>query len=117
MLIKSQQIQENKTPLYSGVFEIEREGESKEIKDSLITDENTATLRATSEFLESGYDKQEVEFSTYFAPLKINDIIEVYAPTYRIPKDLAKTRFIIKKITHYFKDGVIKTKIKAVRYD
>jgi len=117
MLIKSQQIQENQTPLYSGVFEIDRKGESKEINDSLIANETIATLRATSEFLEYGYDKQEVEFSTYFAPLKINDIIEVYAPTYRIPRDLTKTKFIVKKITHYFKDGVIKTKIKAVRYD
>jgi len=117
MLIKSNQIQENKTPLYTGVFEIGRKGESKEITDNFITNETIAALRATSEFLENGYNKQEVEFSTYFAPLKINNIIEVYAPTYRIPKDLTKTRFIVKKITHYFKDGVIKTKIKAVRYD
>jgi len=117
MLIKSQQIQENKTPLYSGVFEIERSGGSKEITDSFIINEDIARLRAISEFLEFGYDRQEVEFITYFSPLKINDIIEFYAPSYRIPKDLTKTRFIVKKITHYFKDGVIKTKIKAVRYD
>ena len=30
MIIKSQQIQEDQTPLYSGVFEIEREGEQRD---------------------------------------------------------------------------------------
>jgi len=117
MLIKSQEIQENPPAIYSGVFEIDRDGESKEITDNFITTNTTATLRAISEFLEFGYDKQVVEFSTYFAPLRPNDIIEVHAPTYRIPKDLTKTRFIIKGISHYFKDGYVKTKIKAVRYD
>jgi len=116
-MITSQETTQNQTPLYSGVFEIDRQGESKEITDSFIINDDIARSRAVSEFLEYGYDKQTVEFSTYFAPLKINDIIEVSAPTYRIPKDLTKTRFIIKGITHYFKNGYIKTKIKAVRYD
>ena len=117
MIIKSNEISQNQTPLYSGVFEIERKGESKEITDSFIINEEIATLRAISEFLEFGYDKQEVEFVTYFAPLKINDVIEIYAPSYRIPKDLTKKRFIIKGITHYFNSGYINTKIKAIRYD
>ncbi len=116
MLIKSTTTQ-NQTPLYSGVFEIDGQGESKKITDNFIINDDIATKRAIAEFLEYGYDKQTVEFNTYFAPLKINDIIEVSAPEYRIPKDLTKKRFIIKGITHYFKDGYIKTKLKAIRYD
>jgi len=104
-------------PLYRDSYEIDREGDTKEITEPFIIDEVTAEKRAIAEFLEFGYDKQEVEFTTYFAPLKINDIISVYAPDYRIPKELNKDRFIVKNIKHYFKSGYLKTKIKAVRYD
>ena len=104
-------------PLYRDSYEIDREGSTKEINDNFIIDEVTAEKRAIAEFLECGYDKQEVEFTTYFSPLKINDIISIYAPDYRIPKELNKDRFIVKNIKHYFKNGYLKTKIKAVRYD
>ena len=118
MQIKSNKITTETTDhIYKGTFEIDRSGEPKEINESLLTDEASAMLRVTAEFLEYGYDKQEVEFTTYFIPLKINNIISISAPDYRIPKDLSKDRFIVKKVTHYFKDGVIKTKIKGVRYD
>ena len=116
MLIKSQEITQNENFLYSDVYEIDRDGEIKEIRDEFIVNEDIALKRAIAEFLEFG-EKQEVEFITYFAPLKINDIIKISAPTKRIPKELNKDRFIIKNIRHYFKNGVIKTKIKAVRYD
>ena len=117
MQIRSKEIEKTKTFLYTGAFEIERNGSVKTIKDNFITDENTAQLRAIAEFLENGYDKQIVEFETYFVDVKVNDIIKVYAPSYRVPAELNKDRFIVKKVTHYFKDGFIRTKIKAIRYD
>ena len=100
---------------YKAVFEIERDGETKFIEENLITNELLAQKRAIAEFLDS--NKQEIEFSTYFVDIKINDIIKVSAPTFRVPKELNKDRFIIKNIKHYFKNGYLKTKIKAVRYD
>ena len=118
MIINSSKITtEDSNSTYKDTYEIDRKGESKEVSDALITTEEIALTRATAEFLEYGYDKQTVEFTTHFSPLKINDIISIYAPNYRIPKDLKKDRFIVKKVTHLFQDGVIKTKLKGVRYD
>jgi len=117
MIVKSNKTKDNLT-LYRDIYEIDRNGESKEINDNFIVDETTAEKRAIAEFLEFGYDKQEIEFTTYFVDLKINDIIKVSAPDYRVPKELNKDRFIIKNIKHYISaKGYIKTKIKAVRYD
>ena len=110
--------QETTTALYKGAFQkATLKGETKEVHEPLITHFTVGIARARAEFLEYGHDKQEVEFTTYFSPIKINSIIKVYAPKYRIPKNLEKDRFIVKKIAHIFKDGVVKTKIKAVRYD
>jgi hypothetical protein len=117
MQIKSKKTTETQTYLYQDSFEIERQGTAKEIKDEYITDETIATERAKAEFLENGYTKQEVEFTTYFTDISINDIIRIYAPSYRIPSALNKDRFIVKSIKHYFDNGTLKTKIKAVRYD
>ena len=117
MLVKSQKIQNSETFLYSGVFSIDREGEEKEIFESYIANDSSAQLRAIAEFLENGYDKQEVEFETYFIDLDINDIISIYAPSYRIPAELNKDRFIVKSISHIYQEGKLKSKIKAVRYD
>jgi hypothetical protein len=117
MQIKSKKITETQTYLYQGSFEIERQGTIKEIKDEFVTNENIATERAKAEFLEYGYTKQEVEFMTYFTDISINDIIRIYAPSYRIPSALNNDRFIVKGIKIYFDNGTLKTKIKAVRYD
>jgi len=114
MLVKSKELKKQ-TPFYSGVFEVDREGETKKIKDEFLINESLAERRAIAEMLES--KKQEVEFSTFFIPLKINDIISISAPSRRIPKELNKDRFIVKEVTHYFKAGYIRTKIKAVRYE
>jgi len=116
MIVKSNDIEEN-VSLYRNIYEIDRDGESKEIQDNFIIDETIATKRAIAEFLEFGYDKQEVEFTTYFVDLKINDIISISAPDYRVPRELNKDIFIVKNVKHYIKAGYLKTKIKAVRYD
>ena len=117
MIINSTSQQTDQTTLFKGAYKLDRKGEVKEISEPLIIDDTVATLRVKAEFLEYGYDKQEVDFTTYFTPLKINSIIKIYAPNYRIPKNLEKDRFIVKKVTHTFKDGIIKTKLKAIRYD
>ena len=117
MIIKSQKIETSQTHLYSAVFEIDRSGESKEINESYLVDETSAENRAKAEFLEYGYDKQIVEFETYFSDVNINDIISIYAPSYRIPAELNKDRFIVKSISHIYQAGQLKSKIKAVRYD
>ena len=92
-------------------------GTIKEIHEQLLNTQQSAKNRAVAEFLTQGMLKQEIEFETYFSDLNINDIISIYAPKKRIPKDLSKDRFIVKKVIHNFKDGVIKSTIKAERYD
>lgn len=87
------------------------------VNDERIINEEIADKIARAEFLENGYINQVVEFTTDFTDLKINDIISIYAPTYRIPKELNKDRFIVKKVNHIFEDGFIKTVIRALRYD
>jgi len=106
------------TQLKAFTFTLEgANGDVKEILSPLLTTEESAKNRAIAELLEYGTLKQEVEFTTYFTDLKVNDIISIYAPKYRIPKDLTKDRFIVKSVTHNFADGYAKTTIKAVRYD
>jgi len=117
MIIKSQEQSEDVSNIYRGAFEIDKKGEVREIRESLIVNEEMGQVRAIAEFLEDGYEKQEVTFTTYFSPLKLNDIISIYSPENRIPKKLSKDRFIVKKIIHTFKDGVAQTKITGVRYD
>ena len=106
-------------PLIDLEFELEglENGGTLTINDEKITSEELAEHIAKAEFLENGYINQEVEFTTYFNDLKINDIISIYAPTYRIPRELNKDRFIVKRVEHIFGDGIVKSKIKAVRYD
>ena len=87
------------------------------VNDERIINEEIADKIARAEFLENGYINQVVEFITDFTDLKINDIISIYAPTYRIPRELNKDRFIVKKVNHIFEDGFIKTVIRALRYD
>jgi len=115
-MITSQKTQ-TQTPTYTALFEIEKAGKTKEISSPYITTNITAGRRATAEFLEYGYDKQTVEFTTFFSPLKLNEIISISAPEIRIPKDLDKDRFIVKNVKHSFSSGYMKTTIKAIRYD
>jgi len=110
-------IKYNNFQSWSGQFKIETLGGEEIIKDERVTNELIATQIARAEFLENGYINQVVEFTTDFNDLKINDIISIYAPTYRIPRELNKDRFIVKRIEHIFQDGFIKSRIKAVRYD
>ena len=87
------------------------------IDDERIISEDIADKIARAEFLENGYTNQIVEFTTDFTDLKINDIISIYAPSYRIPRELNKDRFIVKRVEHIFQNGFLKSRIKAVRYD
>ena len=100
------------------LYKIElKNGIVKEIIEPKILVEDVADERARAEFLEYGYTKQVVEFTTDFIDLEIHDIISIYAPNKRIPKALTEDRFIVKLVEHYFTSDSIKTKIKAVRYD
>jgi len=118
MIIDSAQTQ-NAQPKFSGVFILEGVKNAREqvINDEKITSEAIAERIARAVFLEDGYINQVVEFTTDFTDLKINDIISIYAPTYRIPRELNKDKFIVKRIEHIFQDGFIKSRIKAIRYD
>ena len=116
-MIESIEITNNSS--YSGAYELEdlTDGGVLSITDDRVLNETIADKIARAEFLENGYINQVVEFTTDFIDLKINDIISIYAPTYRIPRELNKDRFIVKRIEHIFQDGFIKSRIKAVRYD
>ena len=102
---------------FSKTYELNKQGKAKEINSPYIINDSIAQKRATAEFLEYGYDKQTVEFTTLFNPLKLNEIISISAPEMRIPKELNKDRFIVKNIKHSFSSGYMKTTIKAIRYD
>ena len=102
-------VKKYKIPLENGV--------TKAIEEPNLLDNATADARAKAIFLSEGYINQTVEFTTYYTDLELNDIIAIYAPTYRVPRELNKDRFIIQNIKHYFKDGYLKSKITAIRYD
>ena len=102
---------------YEAIFEIPKEGGSKEIHEALLKNEVSALTRAKAEFLQEGYDKQTVEFKTYFLELNVGDTIEVFAPIYNVPSDLSKSRFIVENLKHSFKDGEILSTVRGVRYD
>jgi len=92
-------------------------GSSKTINDANILDENTATLRGEAEFLENGMDMQTVTFTTYYTHLQVGDIIKISAPSYRVPKELNKDRFIVDSIKSTFQGAKALNVVKAVRYD
>lgn len=113
----SSKLIEQSISTYEAVFEIDKKGDSKEINEPLLKDELSALTRAKAEFLENGFDKQSVEFSTYFLELHVGDVIEVFAPIYNVPSDLTKSRFIVENVKHSFKDGEILSTVRGVRYD
>ena len=118
MIVNSKEQENENFNSYYAIYKINNnQNKTKDIKDNRIINENISDERAKSEFLENGYIKQVVEFTTDFIDLEINDIISIYAPSYRIPKELNKDRFIVKLVEHYFTSNSIKTKIRAVRYD
>ena len=102
---------------YSVTFTRDVEGVSKEIQEHRIINEDTARERAKAEFLENSYTRQNVTFTVSYADVEINDIISVYAPSFRVPSDLKKDKFIVKKVKHSVKDGALRTTIEALRYD
>ncbi len=122
MIIDSQPIKKEealKNPnIVSLTFELDgASGGVNVIEDERITSETLAYLIAEAELLENGYVAQTVEFTTSFADVAVGDIIVISAPTFRIPKELNKDRFIVKRVEHIIQNGAIKTKITAVRYD
>ena len=54
------------------------------IVDESLSDQTAAELRARSEFLDNGYKKRFISFSTYNTSLSVNDIIMVNGLKYKI---------------------------------
>ncbi len=114
-IISQEELAKNNGFTYSK--KIDKKGITKEITEPLLSNETSSKLRAIQEILDFGYENEIVEFETYFVDLKINDVIKISAPTFRIPRELNKDKFIVKKITHYFKLGEFRSKVKAIRYE
>ena len=95
-------------------------GDSKgilNITEPLINTEGQATRRAMSEFIKHAMKTQSVTFTTFFTDLHINDIIALKVPEKRIPRELNKDRFIVKKVTHNIDTDAITTTLEVERYD
>ena len=116
MTINSKTMQDD-NKFYSVTFTRDAEGVSKEIQEHRIINEDIARERAKAEFLEYSYTRQNVTFTVSYADIAINDIISVYAPSFRVPSNLSKDKFIVKKVKHSIKDGAVRTTIEAQRYD
>ena len=91
--------------------------DSLDITESLINNGATAKKRAITEFIQHGMKTQSITFTTYFIDLHINDIIKLTVPEKRIPRELNKDRFIVKKVTHNIGEDAITTTLKVERYD
>ena len=119
-IIQAQRIEKdndyNENAFYA-VYAIDPDGGVKKIHDARIINEQMADERGKAELLEHGYKKQVVEFTTILSHVNINDIIAISAPSFRVPKELNKNRFIVKSVEHSITPGSIITKISAVRYD
>ena len=78
----------------------------KEIVEPLIINEEIATQRAKSEFLDIGYLKRFVTLTTYRTDLMIGDVIDVEGFTYRVQSVIVK-----------FGGGATMSTITGVRYE
>ena len=78
----------------------------KHIVDELISDVDIATQRAASEFLDNGYKKRFVNFTTHRTDIAISDIINVSGLAY-----------IVTKTTVRYNKGQIVTHVEGVRYE
>lgn len=119
-IIRAQKIEKNdnyNNNAFYAVYTIDPDGGVKEIHDARIINEEMADERGKAELLEHGYNKQVVEFTTILSHVNINDIIAISAPSFRVPRELNKNRFIVKSIEHSITPSSITTKITAVRYD
>ena len=87
------------------------------ISEPLLNTETLARLRAISEFIKQGMKKQTVTFTMFFVDLHINDILKLSVPERRIPRELNKDRFIVKKVTHNITSNSITTTLEVERYD
>ena len=92
-------------------------GTSKTINDENVLDANIAILRGNAEFLEFGLDQQTVTFSTFYTHLGVGDIVKISAPSYRVPKELDKDRFIVESVKSTFQGAKALNEVKGVRYD
>ena len=87
------------------------------INEPLINTEELGRYRAITEFIKNAMKTQSVTFTVFFVDLHINDIIILTVPEKRIPRELNKDRFIVKKVTHNIGDDAITTTLKVERYD
>ena len=103
----SEDFKAENTPLSEWKFQIDNGniGEMM-ISDPLIDSEAIAAERAKSEFLQNSYKLNEVTFETHLTDFAKNDTINIYG----IP-------YLVKAITTTVDKTMIKTKVKAVRYD
>ncbi len=92
-------------------------GQEIKVSDKDINSENVAVGYAKKVYMENGMDLQSIQFGTYARGLNADDIISVILPEYNVPKDLTKSRFVIKEIrTEYIGKTAYDT-ITGERYD
>lgn len=112
--VKSGSIEETLTPFR---FTYNINGSTKSISDKDLNSIESATGYATKEFLLNGTDVQTVTFQTYARGLNVNDIISIILPEYKIPVNLTKNAFIVRKIVTLYVGAKALDTITGVRYD
>ncbi len=76
------------------------------INDALLKTDASTEERARSEFLKNAYIPKEVSFETYLVDLNVNDVI-----------NLGGLPYLIKNITMIFQANILKSTIRAIRYE
>lgn len=102
---------------FIGELEDKKSEDIKFFDEPRIINESIAESRCRAELLTNGYNKQVISFTTYWQNIKLNDIINLSFPTYNIPKELNKDRFIVKEKKTSIESGKFLMTLKVVRYD
>lgn len=92
-------------------------GDTRVINEELLGEYEAAKERARSEFIENSYSSEEVIIETYQQKVGVGDVISIFAPTVKIPENLANDRFIVKRVENFFNDSISSMKIIVERYN
>ncbi len=116
-IINSEKVDSIEELLPSFRFIYNSDGITKSISDKDLNSKESAEGHAKKLFLEMGNDIESVTVKTYSRGLRLNDVISVMLPEYKIPKDLTKNKFIVRKVITEYKGATTYDTIIGVRYD
>ncbi len=116
-VIDSQKVDKIEELLPSFRFVFNANGVLENVSDKDLNSLEAAKGYSNRQFLISGNDVQTTVCKTFSRGLRMNDIIQILLPEYKIPIDMTKNLFIVRKVVTEYSGAKTFDTITGVRYD